>query len=464
MFIKVNKKDQKQLFFIINFTSGAIVNTILSIIDIYLGLWYKLSMNENILSKDDYLIKIKEILKKHMINENMFFDFLLKHTETISKYAVFYNKYTLQEVKRIFKFKEEQVCVKDFENGSRLDLGNNLLSSMTFIGRNNQTVNLIENFDFNKFKEGLKSNPIQMLEINGKYFLDSDGNHRMMALKFLYYMEMANLNANMEQINKKFTFTFPVKHLNHDFSLIEIASKIMQKQSPSRFPSEYFVKNVDDLSSFYSILTFNKDNQTYDIDFQGNLKQNLNVDQTISHLSKFVNYENPYSIYNLENGFAFEEGNTLTLALSKEKLKEKINSIDLSQKTFPTEFLAVKKNENLFDLIIPTKTYYGDEKEVLKIYSAIVQTNQNSNLEIENIKKMSKSEVEKVFLKNLDIVDINLLDNQSWVKIVGREYKNISKNEFTTALEKLTKERHFCPHEKLVVETKDYNEAELNKC
>lgn len=420
-------------------------------------------MNENIFNKDKYLSKIIEISKRHMVNGNLFFGFLSQPTETISEHDVFFNKYTLQEVKSIFKFKEEQVCIKDFENGSRLDLGSNLLSSMISIGRNSETINLIENFDFNKFEEGLKSNPIHLLEINGKYYLDSDGNHRMMALKFLYYMEISKQKANIEQVNKKYTFTLPVKHLNHDFSLIEIASKIMQKQSPSRFPSEYLTKNTNDFLSQNSILIFNKENNTYDIDFQGSFKQNLNVENAIYYLSKFVNYEKPYSIYNLENGYALEFGNSLTLGLSREQLKEKINALNFSQKTFPTEFLAVEKNENLFDLIIPTKTYYGNVEDVLSMYSGAIQVNKNPNLEIDKIKKMSKEEVEKNFFKNLDIADINLNASESFVKIVGHEYNNISKNDFTTALEKLKKERHFCPHENFVVETKQHNESELNR-
>lgn len=394
------------------------------------------------LNKNQIINELVLLAQKNGANEATLFEFLTKKTEKISQRLIFNDKFVLDDVKSIFKFESEEVCVKDFENGSRPDLGFNLIDSMAQVGRNAQVVNLIKAFDFAKFEQSLKADHIQLFEINGKYFLDNDGNHRMLALKFLYYLEMAKPNAIKEEIDKKFTFTFPVKHLNHNPLLIETALKISQKQKPSKFPDEYFA-NSNTETTQNGVLKYNKENKTYGINFQGLLKNNLTESAAISLLQKFESHQAPYIIHNLKNGYAFEAGNVLTVGLTKEQVMHKIDNFDVSKLNNPNDYLIVKKDENNYDLIVSTKTFYANEEDVLKMYSSVVAAN-NGN-QNEELKILTKFEATKMFLKNLSYADFQLKGNESWIKIVGKEQKNISKQELIAAIKKLSFERQFCP-------------------
>ena len=398
-------------------------------------------MIQEVLSEKQMEEKIQHVAVQNNANVSLFLKYLSLQTSKINQHNVFFNKFPLHEVKNIFKFCEEQICVKDFENGSRLDLGSSLKESMIKIGRKEQTIHLIKNFDFQKLQESLKTNPIHLLEIDGKYFLDSDGNHRMMALKFLYFLELSKQNANAEEINQKFTFTFPVKHLNHSYELIEIASRIMQKQKMSRFPNEYFVENINELLSFYSILTYNKNTATYNINYQGFSKQNANEKEAILFLSKLEQHEKPYNVYELKDGFALEMGNMLTLRLTKEQLSEKIANLDLSKTTFSSDFFIVQKNNSLFDSILPAKTYYADHETVLKMYSALISSGH------EQVTILTKEQVQKNYFKNLDIADIQLNEKDAYVKVFEKQYHNLTKEDLAFALSSLLSQRQFCKSE-----------------
>lgn len=409
-------------------------------------------MLTDVLKADEMLEKIEEFFKQRGGDETAFFANLQQETSKLQDNNVFHEKFALHDVSGIFKFEEEAVCVKDFENGARQDLGNNLLSSMISVGRNFQTINLIENFDFEKFKQSIIKDPIRLLEINGKYYLEDGGNHRMMALKFLYFLEMAKPGANEQEINKKFTFNFPVKHLNHSADLIESALQIMQHKRKSKFPKSYFAKTEAEIASLDSILSFNKETNTYNVHFEGRLKQNLTEADTLTYLSKLQSYDKPYLIHSTPDGFGLEFGNMLTLGLTKEQLIEEINLLNLYQKTFPAEFSVVKKNENQYDLFIQGKRFHGSQESVIKMYSGIIQANKNPELEVENFKIMTKEEVQKNFLSNLDFADIHLTENGSFVEVFGKIMENLNKEELAKAINHLKKERCFCPRETITIE------------
>ncbi len=401
--------------------------------------------------------EMRDILSKKIeensLDKSLFLSFLHQKTTRKEAHNFIDNGHALSEVSNVFKFQQQQVCIKDYENGSRHDLGDDLFSSMVSVGRNYQTINIIENFNLNTFLQSLKQDPIRLFKINDKYYLEQDGNHRMMALKLMYYIELSKPGADINQINKKFTFNFPVKHLNHDFDLISSAIKIVNKQKHSRFPMFYLTNDENQAISYKSILTFNNKSSTYNLDFQGKSAKNLTAKSVTELLKNLQSYNKPYSISKFENSFALEFGNKLSLNLTKNQLKEKINSLDLNQTTFPTEFLIVEKGQDAYDLLIEGKKYTGSEESIIKMYSAAVQANNNPSITPEEIKIMSEQEIDKDFHENLKFADIILNKNNSSLIIFGKSFKNISKKQLHQELALLAKERHFCPRQNFTVES-----------
>ena len=131
--------------------------------------------------------------------------------------------FSYREIIGLFQPKTEIVDITkiiglEFENMRHLN------DALLNIYRPESIFDNLGEFDFDKFYKSLNSydSNYELIEKNGNYFVNGDGNHRTILMLFQYYLEYAKLtkeNASQEQfdeLKQKFQIKVPVIHLDHN--------------------------------------------------------------------------------------------------------------------------------------------------------------------------------------------------------------------------------------------------------
>lgn len=404
--------------------------------------------------------KLEALARKNNVDFSKFFSCLNTPTTIINDHDNIVGNYSIQNIRSLFNGNQEKVFIKDFESGLRLDMSDTLFSSVVSIGRNQIILDMLENGNAQELISSLQNNQVSMFEVDGKYYAENDGNHRLMALKILYYLEKAK-NPQLDE--SKFSFITNVKHIIHTKELIDSLTRYAEQQKKSLF-FDYLMKDMPYSNSIYNVIKYNKEQDKYEVDLRGIYCGGLDEKQVIKLLDSYKN-EKPYSIYKTNNGYALEFGNILVVNLKKEKLQNAIENLKSNKTEFSNEYKIVKKNDK-FDLIIEAKKYYDKPENLKNIYSACVNFNQKKPLQEMTEQKtdcqiLSEKEISKIYFENLDYIDIELDTDKPFIQIGERIIEDISKQELDIRLNQLNKERMFCKTDNFLVSTKLIQEQSL---
>ena len=214
--------------------------------------------------------------------------------------------FSYREIIGLFQPKTEIVDITkiiglEFENMRHLN------DALLNIYRPESIFDNLGEFDFDKFYKSLNSydSNYELIEKNGNYFVNGDGNHRTILMLFQYYLEYAKLtkeNASQEQfdeLKQKFQIKVPVIHLDHNQELISELMK-MKRTYFEGFCGD-FTKNI--LPKKYThdcYLTQNED-KTYDIYCKGVIKKNYSSERAIEFIKNINNMQ-------LNNNFFYDNG------------------------------------------------------------------------------------------------------------------------------------------------------------
>lgn len=182
----------------------------------------------------------------------------------------------------------------DFDEG-------NLLEVMSSIYRNEEIINNLGKFDMAKFNNSLKSGSsnYELIELNDKYYVNGDGNHRTLLMIFQYYMTLTSLIQNkcsyeaISRFKKEAVFNAPVVHLEHDPKLIYNAENLYNKISKiGGFEFDYIKNNTSKKTNGKNFfLKYNKENDKYFVYYNGITRDNLNPAQALDFLEQLNNLD-----------------------------------------------------------------------------------------------------------------------------------------------------------------------------
>lgn len=194
-------------------------------------------------------------------------------------------------------------------------------------------------FDINKFYNSLKSydSNYELVEKNGNYYVNGDGNHRTLLMLFQYHLEHAKLikekapKSEFDKLKKKFEVQVPVIHLQHDKTLISELQKMDRKYFEGL--TNDFVRSILPKKHVYDCyLTKNKDN-TYDVFCKGITKTNLTTQNTIDFLKKVNNINLNNNFFYKNNLFILYDKHIGVTNIPKERLSimdDKISDLNLN--------------------------------------------------------------------------------------------------------------------------------------
>lgn len=405
------------------------------------------------LNRYDALVKLNEFAINNGLDANDFFNEITKRNEVVDMYEVSQpSGYAIIDILNHFNPSMQTINVTQIENGSRTDLKNNLLNSIINIGRNEAIFNNLSTLNLERLKESIENDKLVFFSKEGKFYLESDGNHRLLQLKLLFAVEKLK-TTNQEELNEltsRFSINVPVKYVEHEKELIEILSKINNENPPTKF--DYLNQLVKSPNSFSNVITYNNQNDTYNINYKGNARESLTSEQATDILEKIHSKERSFTTHLINGEYFIEVGNVLKAHLTKEEWQKEINSLHQVATTTNDnyDYYIIEKPNDKNTLIIPHKKFEGSYNETLAKYSSVVQFNQQLPLEQMNaymqddLVVLNEEQVTEAFFENMQTADIYLdqENDHGVVEIMAREFKDISKAELNVRLQLLQKEQH----------------------
>lgn len=248
---------------------------------------------------------INNVLNSHGLTFNDISFFMNKNLTDSSEILNTYDEsdFSYREIIGLFKPKIETVDITKIK-GLEFD-SKNVLDSLLSIYRPESIFNNLGKFDLDKFYKSLSSfdSNYELIEKNGNYYVNGDGNHRTLLMLFQYHLEHAKLtkaNASKKQfeaLSKKFQLKLPVLHLQHDKELITELKKLDRPYFEG-FTSD-FVRNILPKKYNYDCYLTKNENLTYDIYCKGIIKENCSSEETIKFIKNINNI-------NLNNHFFFK--------------------------------------------------------------------------------------------------------------------------------------------------------------
>lgn len=414
----------------------------------------------------DFVEKVQEIAKENGVDEQKFLKSLLQNYELVNLYDKVVQGFSFGDVLDMFNPTVQKIYVKDIVCGTRADLKTNVLESMASIGRNGVIYKHLDNVSAEFVISSLQTTECGFFEHDGKIYLSGDGNHRLLQLKFLYELEKQKVKSksDQEKLDEKFSFEAPLIHTNHSQELLMAIRNLKEKSLASKFITVLEKRNKQKESSVYKFVKYNKNSNTYSINYQGVEKHNLTEKEAISLLNQ-LNKDRPYRIYKNGEKYDLEYGNILKLGLTKQQVEENIEKIlkNPKQNSYCSDYRIVQKENGKYDLLIDYIRYHGPAPELGKIYSSAIFYSQPKTHQEVKQKLASKDfeifgtrEIEEMSLDNMSIADFNL-DKKSRmgnVTIYGREITDLSKEELLDRISLLEKERTFLPLSYFTLENK----------
>lgn len=277
----------------------------------------KKAIIENVLKENGLTFSdLYPLFDKEMVSSSE-----VKHDKTSS--GISYDR-----VSSFFSPKMEEVDIRDiagleYKSGSFYDC---LLN----IYRPESIFNNLGHFDYQKFHDTLSSSNFQLIEKDGKYYVNGDGNHRVLLMIFQLHMQLARLtklHAPKWMIYKlldQSKITVPVIHLNHKENLL-------------KFLDEYSLRNLGDfeqdfINSFldcknYRNIVYNKESNTYSINYKGIKRNELTSNEALEIMSSIENIDVQNNIFYNDDSFILFNKHFGLMDVPKKEIKRCDNII-----------------------------------------------------------------------------------------------------------------------------------------
>ena len=404
------------------------------------------------ISKFDFLDKINNYAERLHVDASILFSLLYKNTKKIDMYQeISGTNYLIDQAIKFFNPVYKQVSITDYENGMRDDLGNSIMESMLSVGRNQVIYDNLDTLNLPDLKKSIEADRLVFVQKEGRYYLESDGTHRMLQAQFLYLVQSLKCKTPTEltQLKQDFTFYVPTKHIETNKHLLGTLGKISNNLTPSRF-IDYFTSIVKQPESIYNVISFDNDSKIYTINYKGYQHEFTDAYQAHLALEKLYTMERDYSTYKIKDKYYLEYGNVLKTGLTFEQWKQETEKIKTGEVQInnATDYFIIEKPNKEFDLQIPLKKTQSTMLESLKNYSAAVQFKQQKpvteiqrHLHDEFI-VLSPDDVNRVYTKNTDAADIDLnpQKNSGVVTIYARRFQGLTEDELNIRLQQYTRE------------------------
>lgn len=237
------------------------------------------------------------------------------------------------------------------------------------------------NFDYEKFHKTLKNSNFQLIEKDGEYYVNGDGNHRVLLMIFQLHMQLARLvklRAPEWMIHKLLNqskITVPVIHLNHKENLLKFLDTY--SLSPLGAFEQDFINSFLDGKNYRDIV-YDKESNTYSINYKGIKRNELTSNEALEIMSSIENIDVKNNIFDNDEGFILFNEHFGLIDIPKEEIKrcdKIISNINLPKTKFPY-FLEGSYWSEKYSLHIGNCSY-TDEISNIKEINNFIENNLN---------------------------------------------------------------------------------------
>lgn len=255
--------------------------------------------------KNNKIITLKNVLKEHNLelkDMNNLFNKRLVNSDDV-KYSFDSNNFQYSEIAGLFEpgmefVSAENIVGLQFNSGTFLDTILSIYKDTSFF-------NNVGNFDLKKFNKSLEDKTFCLIEKDGKYYVNGDGNHRCLLFLFQYHLELTKAikrnasNEHLQLIKNKFNIMMPVIHLKHDKELIETLLDLQQEHKPLKNNAKSFIcEYLPNDSGINFSIKQNIDN-TYNFYYKGIEKRSATKKEILDLCKKINQIE-------IDNNFIFD--------------------------------------------------------------------------------------------------------------------------------------------------------------
>lgn len=221
-------------------------------------------------------------------------------------------------------------------------------------------------FDFDKFYKSLSTTNFLLIEKNGNYYVNGDGNHRILALMFMAYMKQAKfkkLNAPVfmqKMLHEKVKIKVPVIHLQHDDDLIMFLNDYYDSEHFGILEQDY-INELTGRKNYRSI-TYDRISKSYSMSYKGFEYKNMSSFDTLQKMKKIESIGTSNNLYYKNGFFTLTNKHFAVSSIPKDNLykwDELMNKITLPDTKFEY-FLDTDANGKEFNLHIANCMYTDD--------------------------------------------------------------------------------------------------------
>lgn len=376
------------------------------------------------------LEKILKINNLSLEEVSSYLNFKLTNSNDILNKKVDQANFTYNDVTACFNPKNEKVKVV---NISGLDYENKtFLNTLLSIYRDQELFENLGKFDIDKFNDSLKKNSnFLLIEIDNKYMVHGDGNHRTLLMLFELILQTSKMKKNgssAREINdfiNNFTVDVPVIHLKHNNLLIGEVLKRKQEKEYSSNLTEDFLTNIQKSKKIKDLyIEYNKDNNNYNLYYKGFKINGLNSHGVISKMQQIDSLKLSSNIQKNNNTYVLYKDRMVIKDIDVSELKYYDNLIkNTNLQDISTDYIITSSalKPNSYNLFFQGKDYYLDEKIDRKNIDKFIKDNElylnyhrtDNNEIIDYFNQLNDLSYKNISLNQaLQIIDkVNKLDN-----------------------------------------------------
>lgn len=255
--------------------------------------------------ENNKLMTLKKVINQHNLEIKDLDNLLNKRlidSDSI-KYDFDSNNFQYNEIAGLFEPNMEFVDVENIA-GLQFNSGT-FLDTILSIYKDNSFFDHIGNFDIKKFNKSLEDKTFCLIEKDGKYYVNGDGNHRCLLMLFQYHLELAKdikRNASKEHIQaikNKFNIMMPVIHLKHDKKLLETLIDLQQSHKSLKNNAKSFICEYLPNDSGINFSIKQNIDKTYNFYYKGIEKKSVTKKEILDLCKKINEIE-------LDNNFIFD--------------------------------------------------------------------------------------------------------------------------------------------------------------